>query len=222
VFISTDKAVAPSSVMGATKRLGEQAIRAFASGSNTIFCAVRFGNVLGSRGSVVPIFTRQIREGGPVTITHCDATRFFMTIPEAASLILEASCQATGGEIFLLDMGERVKVVDIARKMIQLHGLRPGTDIPIQEIGLRPGEKLHEVLTTGYEALESTTHPRVTRVRPTEAVASVAELGRTVDELVQLAEVGPTDRLVHRLFALAESRTYATTDKPHPEPVGAL
>jgi FlaA1/EpsC-like NDP-sugar epimerase len=221
VFISTDKAVAPSSVMGATKRLGEQVVRAFATETDSVFCSVRFGNVLGSRGSVVLTFNRQIRKGGPLTVTHSDATRFFMTIPEAASLILEASCIARGGEIFLLDMGQPVRVLDIAHKMIRLHGLRPGEDIRIAEIGLRPGEKLHEVLTTGQEHLESTAHPRVASVRPADAVASVGEVGGIVQELVELAENAPTQRLVDRLFVLAGSDRPSPEESPEPAFIGA-
>jgi FlaA1/EpsC-like NDP-sugar epimerase len=222
VFISTDKAVDPSSVMGATKRFGEHVIRAFAQHSPTIFCAVRFGNVLGSRGSVVPIFTRQIREGGPVTITHRDATRFFMTIPEAASLILEASCDATGGEIFLLDMGERVRVIDIARKMIQLHGLRPERDIAIEEIGLRAGEKMHEVLTASLEQLAPTGHPRVSCVRPSDRVLPMSYVTRAVHELTVLAERGPKDRLVERLFILMAPDSQAPSRPREPAMVGAV
>jgi FlaA1/EpsC-like NDP-sugar epimerase len=206
VFISTDKAVAPASVMGATKRVGEHVIRAFSEDSQTIFCAVRFGNVLGSRGSVVPTFTRQIRDGGPITITHAQATRFFMTLPEAASLIIEAAYHAEGGEIFILDMGERVRILDLARKMIRLQGLRPEQDIQIQEIGLRPGERVHEMLVTGGEELVPTAHPRVSRVRPTsESTISRADLLRAVEELGSLAELGSTEALVAALFGLAES-----------------
>jgi FlaA1/EpsC-like NDP-sugar epimerase len=215
VFISTDKAVAPASVMGATKRVGEHVIRAFSEDSRTIFCAVRFGNVLGSRGSVVPTFTRQIREGGPVTITHADATRFFMTLPEAASLIIEAARHAEGGEIFILDMGDRVSILDLARKMIRLHGLRPGEDIEIREVGLRPGEKLHETLTTTAEHLAPTSHPRVSRVEPNgDSDIGRNELLRAIEELRQLAEMGPADMLIPALFSLAEGQTPDVSTRP--------
>jgi FlaA1/EpsC-like NDP-sugar epimerase len=212
VFISTDKAVAPASVMGATKRVGEHVIRAFSEDSRTIFCAVRFGNVLGSRGSVVPTFTRQIREGGPVTITHADATRFFMTLPEAASLIIEAARHAEGGEIFILDMGERVRILDLARKMIRIQGLRPEQDIQIREIGLRPGERVHETLVTSGEELVPTAHLRVSRVRSIdESMLGRAVLLRAVEELGALAELGSAEALVAALFGLAESpRSRAT------------
>jgi FlaA1/EpsC-like NDP-sugar epimerase len=208
VFISTDKAVAPANVMGATKRVGERLIQTFPTDGSLIACAVRFGNVLGSRGSVVPTFARQIREGGPVTVTHMEATRFFMTIPEAASLIIEAAGDAEGGEIFILDMGDRVRILDLARKMIRLHGLRPGEDIKIREVGLRPGEKLHETLTTTGEHLAPTSHPRVSRVEPNSYSATGREeLLQAIEELRQLAETGPTDALIAALFCVAEGQT---------------
>jgi FlaA1/EpsC-like NDP-sugar epimerase len=203
VFVSTDKAVDPVNIMGATKRLGELIVCSFNAATSGSYCAVRFGNVLGSRGSVVPIFERQIRAGGPVTVTHREATRFFMTIPEAASLVIEASCHAEGGEIFILDMGERVRIVDLAAKMIRLHGLRPGVDIQIQEVGLRPGEKLHESLTTGDEDLTPTAHPRVSRVRrATGRVPDRGGLQRAINELACIAEQGDNAAVAAALFRL--------------------
>jgi len=162
VMVSTDKAVNPSNVMGASKRMAEMYTQSLnAKGRKTHFITTRFGNVLGSNGSVIPLFKRQIEAGGPVTVTHSEITRYFMTIPEACNLVLEAGAMGKGGEIFVFDMGESVKVIDLARKMIRLSGLQPDLDIEIKVTGLRPGEKLYEELLADKESTKPTHHPKI-------------------------------------------------------------
>lgn len=182
VFISTDKAVRPTNVMGASKNVAERVVQNAARAHGRHYVSVRFGNVLGSRGSVVPTFLRQIQSGGPVTVTHPEMRRYFMTIPEAVQLVLQAGAQGRGGELFMLDMGEPVRIVDLARDMIRLSGLEEGTDISIEFTGIRPGEKLYEEMFFNHEIAEPTEHPKVLRARDGQAGgATDASISMLVD-----------------------------------------
>jgi len=187
VFVSTDKAVRPANVMGASKRVAEMLVQGEngCSLSHTRFMIVRFGNVVGSVGSVVPLFKKQIERGGPVTVTHPKATRYFMTIPEACQLILQAGAMGEGGEIFILDMGTPIKIDDMARDLIRLSGLEPDVDIKIEYIGLRPGEKLYEELITEGEGIVPTSHEKIMMLRGAEC--NLAVLNGKIDELARLA-----------------------------------
>jgi FlaA1/EpsC-like NDP-sugar epimerase len=163
VFVSTDKAAEPISIMGASKRLAEMIVQAMATSTHsaTRFCAVRFGNVIGSRGSVVPVFAQQIEQGGPITVTDPNATRYFMTIPEASGLVILTNAIADQGGLYLLDMGDPMRIMDLAIKMTRLHGLRLGQDISLVFTGLRPGERLHETLVASNEELIPTSHSKI-------------------------------------------------------------
>jgi FlaA1/EpsC-like NDP-sugar epimerase len=165
VMISTDKAVNPTSVMGCCKRVAEMLVQLISEEADTRFSTVRFGNVLNSAGSVVPIFHEQILRGGPITVTHPDIERYFMTIPEAARLVIQAGLLGEGGDVFVLDMGEPVRIADLARDMIRLSSLEEGRDIEIRYSGLRPGEKLYEELFTSHEELLATAHPKIRAAR---------------------------------------------------------
>lgn len=203
VFVSTDKAVNPTNVMGASKRIAEiyvQALNIFTekkSSSHTRFVTTRFGNVLGSNGSVIPLFRKQIAEGGPLTVTHPEVTRFFMTIPEACQLVLEAGAIGNGGEIYIFDMGSAVKIIDLANKMIQLSGMIPGKDIEIKFSGLRPGEKLYEELLANHENTVPTHHPKImiAKVR----VYEFDVIKKEINELIQLFESQDNEIIVSKM-----------------------
>lgn len=191
VMISTDKAVRPTNVMGATKRICEMIVQTYNKRSETEFVAVRFGNVLGSNGSVIPLFLKQIEEGGPVTLTHREITRFFMTIPEAVSLVLTAGLMAKGGEIFILDMGEPVKIYDLACNLIRMKGYEPEKDIKIEVVGLRPGEKLYEELLMAEEGLQETDNKKIHIGKPIELDEEV--FLSKLDKLIDKAEDNMAD-----------------------------
>ena len=202
VLVSTDKAVRPTNVMGASKRFSELVLQAFSNTSETCFSMVRFGNVLDSAGSVVPLFRKQIKEGGPVTVTHRNITRYFMTIPEAVQLVLQAGAMAKGGDVFVLDMGEPIKIIDLAYKMIHLSGLtpidneNPDGDIRIEYTGLRPGEKLYEELLIGNDVIQSE-HPRIMQAK--ESTLSFENIISCI-EIIKEAREKQDERIVKELL----------------------
>jgi FlaA1/EpsC-like NDP-sugar epimerase len=201
VMISTDKAVNPTSVMGAAKRVAELVVQAESRRSDTEFACVRFGNVLGSRGSVVPTMRKQIERGGPVTVTHAEITRYFMTIPEAVQLVIQAGAMGGSGTIYMLDMGEPVKIVDLARDLIRLSGFVPDRDVPIEITGLRPGEKLYEELLTAEEGATVTKHERIFTARPTHVDVDLLE--RRASDLIKSANAGDLPEVYRLLKVLA-------------------
>jgi len=201
ILISTDKAVQPASIMGATKRASELLMKSLNGQHGTLFSAVRFGNVLGSRGSVVPVFQKQIEDGGPVLVTHPDIERYFMTIEEAAQLVIQAGAFARGGDVFILDMGEPVRIIDLARQMVSLLG--GGKDIEIRVTGLRPGEKLHETLVFKVEEMLPTPHPKISRV--VHYYELPQDFDEQVDHLIEAAARDDGDGIRVRLSGLLPS-----------------
>jgi FlaA1/EpsC-like NDP-sugar epimerase len=200
VMVSTDKAVNPTNVMGASKRIAEMYVQSLGQTCSTRFVTTRFGNVLGSNGSVIPIFKKQIERGGPVTVTHPEITRYFMTIPEACQLVLEAGTIGQGGEIFIFDMGKSVKIVDLVRKMIKLYGLTVGKDIEIVYTGLRPGEKLYEELLNDKENTLPTHHPQIMRAKVQEFDHAIVRA--QVDDLIQMFSNQNNTEIVSHMKAM--------------------
>lgn len=213
VMISSDKAIRPSSIMGATKRLAELLVLDGARRSGMEYSVVRFGNVLGSRGSVIPRFKRQIVRGGPITITHPDMKRYFMTIPEAVHLLLQASSMGVGGEVFVLNMGEQVRILDLAEDLIRLSGLEPGKDVEIVFTGIRPGEKLSEELWDKWASYEPTPHPDIVLLAE-EDLFSGDSLNNTVDELIHLAREGDSNAIVLLLDGYLPGSAVRSTPPP--------
>jgi FlaA1/EpsC-like NDP-sugar epimerase len=213
VMISTDKAICPSSVYGATKRIGEMLILDAARRTGKSFSVVRFGNVLGSRGSVLLLFKRQIDYGGPVTVTHPDMQRYFMTIPEAVHLVLQASAMGKVGEVFVLNMGEQIRIFDLAQDLIRLSGLEPGKDIEIVFTGIRPGEKLSEALWDEGADYVPTIHPDILRLNENEISTSI-DLQVTINELIELAKKSDSDQIVSMLNRIVPGADVSSTPSP--------
>lgn len=213
VMISTDKAICPTSVYGATKRIGEMVILDAARRTGKSFSVVRFGNVLGSRGSVLLRFKRQIDYGGPVTVTHPDMERYFMTIPEAVHLVLQASAMGKSGEVFVLNMGEQIRILDLAQDLIRLSGLEPGKDIEIVFTGIRPGEKLREALWDEGADYISTIHPDILRLNENEVLNS-SELEAAINHLIELGRNGDPDEIVNMLNKIVPGAAVSSTPSP--------
>jgi FlaA1/EpsC-like NDP-sugar epimerase len=210
VLVSTDKAVDPENVLGRTKALCEWIVAAAdrQQANGTEFIAVRFGNVLGSAGSVIPLFRRQIAAGGPVTVTHEEMTRYFMTIPEAVQLVVQAGAIGRSGDVFVLDMGDPVRILDLASLMIRLSGKEPGTDVPVEIVGMRPGEKLHEKLWGSGEQVVATTHPKI--LRSTSRPVDLSWLGEELAELERRVTERDTDGVAGKLAEMLASPRYAS------------
>jgi FlaA1/EpsC-like NDP-sugar epimerase len=213
VLISTDKAIRPVNVMGATKRMAEMVVLDAARRNGKAYCVVRFGNVLGSRGSVVPLFNRQIARGGPVTVTHPEMKRYFMTIPEAVHLVLQASGMGEHGEVYVLNMGQQIKILDLAEDLIRLSGLQPGKDIEIIFTGIRPGEKLSEDLWDEGHTFAMTRHPDIYRLEGQDSLTGV-ELKTAVDELMHLADEGDEHAVVALMDELIPGSAVQNTPPP--------
>jgi FlaA1/EpsC-like NDP-sugar epimerase len=213
VMISTDKAICPTSVYGATKRIGEMLILDAARRTGKSFSVVRFGNVLGSRGSVLVRFKRQIDYGGPVTVTHPDMERYFMTIPEAVHLVMQSSAMGKGGEVFVLNMGEQIRILDLAQDLIRLSGLEPGKDIEIVFTGIRPGEKLSEALWDEGADYLSTIHPDILRLNENEVLNS-GDLETAINHLIELSKDGDPDQIVNMLNNIVPGAVVSSTPSP--------
>jgi len=213
VMISTDKAIRPVNIMGATKRIAEMIVLDAGRRAGKAYSVVRFGNVLGSRGSVVPIFKQQIARGGPLTITHPDMKRYFMTIPEAVYLVLQAAGMGLGGETFVLNMGQQVRILDLAEDLIRLSGLEPGRDVEIVFTGVRPGEKLSEDLWDEGFQFKSTEHPDIFRLDTTEPLLG-DRLTKVVDQLVNLSRAGKRDEIVELLDTFIPGAAVRSTPPP--------
>ncbi len=208
VYVSTDKEADPASVLGASKRVGEIIVQSLArtKSGETSFCAVRFGNVIGSRGSVVPVFASQIERGGPVTVTDPEATRYFMTIPEACGLVILTASLTEQGGLYLLDMGKPVRIVDLATKMIRLQGLRAGQDIPIVYTGLRPGERLHEILVGSDERLTQTAYHKILSIHSGDIVPPWATISQWMCNLEECLQDESDIQLRERLFEIVQKQ----------------
>ena len=213
VLISSDKAVNPANVYGATKRLAEMIVLDAARRTKRAFSVVRFGNVLGSRGSVIPLFKRQIASGGPVLITHPDMERYFMTIPEAVHLVLQAASMGQGGEAFLLDMGQQVRILDLAEDLIRLSGLEPGRDIEIEFTGIRPGEKMREELWEKDKTYEKTAHPDIMCSNHEDSLSS-SELKATFNRLESFTSGGHADEIIAVLDDVIPGAAISETPAP--------